>query len=157
MGAIGNDLPALNTDREIWRRNSGALNDYYEPSIHVTKGDGIGINVGGKVYVKTVQEWHRLAGGVLGFGTASAESQATIGLLNALATEQARQFAHIANVLRESFGALNDRQLELKCLFKNHIELQEAIVIALRAGRRALVEKQPAKKVRPAGQRKGKR
>ena len=55
---------AVNTDKEIWRETPG---DYYSPSIHVTeksrftKKIGIGINVGGHVYVKPVEEWHRLA------------------------------------------------------------------------------------------------
>ncbi len=52
---------AVNTDREIWRRNAGELNDYYEPSIHVTAQGSIGINVGGTVYVKSVEDWHALA------------------------------------------------------------------------------------------------
>lgn len=44
-----------NTDRELWRETPG---DYYSPSIHVTKGGGIGINVGGTVIVRPVREWH---------------------------------------------------------------------------------------------------
>ena len=46
---------AKNTDREIWRKVPG---DYYSSSIHVTKDDGIGINVGGLVFVRPVVEWH---------------------------------------------------------------------------------------------------
>ena len=34
---------------------------YYEPSIHVTEQGDIGISVGGYVFVKPVEEWHRLA------------------------------------------------------------------------------------------------
>ena len=49
------DVPALNTDRELWREIAG---DYYSPSIHVTKDGGIGINVGGTVRVRTLREWH---------------------------------------------------------------------------------------------------
>jgi len=58
---------AQNTDREIWRRNrsSDCIDDYYQPSIHATKDGGIGINVGGTVHVKSIEEWHRLAGGKL--------------------------------------------------------------------------------------------
>jgi hypothetical protein len=48
----------LNTDRELWREG-----DYYSPSISVTEGGEISINVGGTVYVKTLTEWHELAGG----------------------------------------------------------------------------------------------
>jgi hypothetical protein len=56
----------MNTDREIWRKGDGDGNgmSYYEPSIHVTAQGAIGINVGGNVWVKTVEEWHSLAGRV---------------------------------------------------------------------------------------------
>jgi hypothetical protein len=50
--------PVVNTDREIWRETP---DDFYAPSIHVTQGGGIGINVGGMVNVKPVREWHALA------------------------------------------------------------------------------------------------
>lgn len=50
--------PCANTDRELWREVEG---DYYAPSIHVTEGGGVGINVGGTVYVKPLREWHKLA------------------------------------------------------------------------------------------------
>lgn len=49
---------AENTDRELWREREG---DFYAPSIHVTRRGGIGIDVGGTVYVKSLREWHRLA------------------------------------------------------------------------------------------------
>jgi len=47
---------ARNTDREIWRKVS---DDYYSPSIHVTFDGRIGINVGGRVIVATIEKWHR--------------------------------------------------------------------------------------------------
>lgn len=46
-----------NTDHELWREEDS----YYAPSIHVTLQQGIGINVGGHVFVKPVREWHKLA------------------------------------------------------------------------------------------------
>lgn len=52
------DRACLSTDREIWRESEG---DYYADSIHVTEAGNIGINVGGYVIVKSVQEWHALA------------------------------------------------------------------------------------------------
>lgn len=58
------DQQCMNTDREIWRRQSTEWCDpdsYYQPSIHVTKEGAIGINVGGTVYVKSVETWHSLA------------------------------------------------------------------------------------------------
>jgi len=45
-----------NTDRELWREQG----DFYSPSIFVTEGGGIGISVGGLVYVRPVREWHGL-------------------------------------------------------------------------------------------------
>lgn len=54
---------AANTDRELWRKGDGDGNgmSYYEPSIHVTGRGCIGINVGGMVFVRSVEDWHRLA------------------------------------------------------------------------------------------------
>ncbi len=49
------DEQVKNTDREIWRK---IPDDYYSPSIHVTKDGGIGMNVGGLVHVRPVEEWH---------------------------------------------------------------------------------------------------
>lgn len=48
---------AKNTDIELWRETDS----FYAPSIHVTAQGGIGINVGGHVFVKPLAEWHRLA------------------------------------------------------------------------------------------------
>lgn len=47
-----------NTDVEIWREREG---DFYSPSIHVTEGGGIGLDVGGHVIVKPIRDWHNLA------------------------------------------------------------------------------------------------
>lgn len=44
-----------NTDREIWRRTPG---DFYSPSIHVTDGGAIGMEVGGYVIVASPESWH---------------------------------------------------------------------------------------------------
>lgn len=52
-----------NTDREIWRGPDEGGGDYYADSLHITKNGALGINCGGFVYVKTLREWHRLAGG----------------------------------------------------------------------------------------------
>jgi hypothetical protein len=50
-------LPALNTDRELWREKPG---DYYSDSIHVTEGGGIGLNCDGCVIVMPIRKWHAL-------------------------------------------------------------------------------------------------
>ena len=47
-----------NTDHELFRETPG---DAYAPSLHVTKQGGIGINVGGLVFVKPLRAWHGLA------------------------------------------------------------------------------------------------
>lgn len=49
--------PVQNTDRELWREIPG---DYYAPSLFVTQDGGVGINVGGRVFVKSLREWHAL-------------------------------------------------------------------------------------------------
>lgn len=51
--------PVQNTDRHLWPQVS---RDAYAPSLFVTAdGEGIGINVGGHVFVKPLREWHALA------------------------------------------------------------------------------------------------
>jgi len=52
------DMPKQNTDKELFREVNG---DYYSPSLHVTIGGLIGINVGGSVHVMSLREWHKLA------------------------------------------------------------------------------------------------
>jgi hypothetical protein len=47
--------PCTNTDKEIWREN---YDDYYSPSIHVTKQGDIGINYHGHIIVAPVRDWH---------------------------------------------------------------------------------------------------
>lgn len=56
-----------NTDKELWREpnDKGETDDVYQPSIHVTQNNMIGIDVGGSVYVKSLRDWHDLAGGKL--------------------------------------------------------------------------------------------
>ena len=56
------DTPSKNTDRELYRDPDKTGNGvYYSPSIHVNRSGGIGINVGGEVFVKTLLEWHTFA------------------------------------------------------------------------------------------------
>jgi hypothetical protein len=51
-----------NTDRELWREpDKDGKGDFYSDSVHVTQEGGIGINVGGLVFVKSLAEWHKLA------------------------------------------------------------------------------------------------
>jgi len=52
------ELAYKNTDIEVWREVPG---DHYADSIHITEGNGIGINCGGNVMVLPVRSWH-LAG-----------------------------------------------------------------------------------------------
>lgn len=52
------DNEKRNTDKQIWRETPG---DYYSPSIHVTEGGGIGLQVSGNVIVLPVQKWMELA------------------------------------------------------------------------------------------------
>jgi hypothetical protein len=59
--------PVKNTDRELWREGAQD-NDYFANSIHVTERGDIGINCGGHVIVKRLDEWHALAKAALDFG-----------------------------------------------------------------------------------------
>lgn len=54
-----NEMPAKNTDRELWRESDDRSQT--TPSIHVTQDGGIGINVGGTVIVMPLRKWHELA------------------------------------------------------------------------------------------------
>jgi hypothetical protein len=49
-----NGVGCKNTDKELWREKDS----YYSDSIHVTEGNGIGINCGGHVIVAPVRRWH---------------------------------------------------------------------------------------------------
>lgn len=62
---------AKNTDKELWRRKP---NDFYSPSIHVTIKGKIGINVGGLVYVQSVEGWHN------SIATIDARDERNVGL-----------------------------------------------------------------------------
>jgi hypothetical protein len=44
------------TNIELWKSGEG----YYSPSIHVTAGNGIGIDCGGHVIVAPIEKWHEL-------------------------------------------------------------------------------------------------
>lgn len=59
----GTLLPAMNTDRELWRESYNHNAD----SLHVTTAGGIGINIRGHVIVKKLSEWHSLAQSEWGF------------------------------------------------------------------------------------------
>ena len=48
---------AKNTNMEIWRK---VKDDYYAPCIFITKEGAIGINVGGYVKIRPVEEWHKV-------------------------------------------------------------------------------------------------
>ena len=102
-----------NTDKELWRRVS---DDYYSPSIHVTQGGGIGINVGGRVIVASVEKWH-LALATL---EALAEENAKLKTaLKELAENIHPEAAYISRVeeytkLECQFYALQDENASLK-------------------------------------------
>jgi hypothetical protein len=49
-----------NTNRELWREEPDE--DYSSQAVlFVTEGGGIGINVSGRVFVKPIRDWWRLA------------------------------------------------------------------------------------------------
>ncbi len=48
----------LNTDVQLWTEDAA---DPFAPTIFLTERGGIGIHVGGRVFVKSVREWHQLA------------------------------------------------------------------------------------------------
>src|SRR5689334_19662317 len=72
--------PCVNTDRELWRL---VPDSYYSPSIHVTAGNGIGINVGGHVIVMPIERWHALAKASLAHEPKAEPEYRQIGLKKA--------------------------------------------------------------------------
>lgn len=55
---MNNETPVqskFGPDKEIWRE---VPDDFYSPSMHVTGNGLIGINVGGRVIVRSVREIH---------------------------------------------------------------------------------------------------
>jgi hypothetical protein len=57
------ETPATNTDRELFREDTGdPFGSYYENSCFVTTDQRLGIKVrGGGVIVKSLAEWYALA------------------------------------------------------------------------------------------------
>lgn len=56
------EQPAANTDRELYREDTGdGAGSYYENSVHVTADGRIGMNVGGTVIVQPIADWHAQA------------------------------------------------------------------------------------------------
>lgn len=50
---------AANTDRELFREDTGdPAGSYYEDSVFVSKEGFIGMNVGGRVMVARIKDWH---------------------------------------------------------------------------------------------------
>ena len=54
---MSEELAKQNTDKLLWKR---VPRDFYSPSIHATEDGRIGINVGGRVIVMSVEAWHKL-------------------------------------------------------------------------------------------------
>lgn len=86
--------PCENTDKHLWPPT--AKYDAPHESIHVTAQGGIGINVAGCVYVKTLREWHNLAGGTEAFSIRNRSSNLDSQLRAALqlASDHAIQSTH---------------------------------------------------------------
>ena len=51
-----NNQAYQNTDVEIYRETPS----YYSDSLHITQGDGLGIDCGGYVIVMPIRHWHAL-------------------------------------------------------------------------------------------------
>ncbi len=123
---------AQNTDRELWRKVPG---DYYSPSIHVTEGGGIGIDIGGFVIVKPVEWWHEMA---------KKHVKESVALSNVL-YERKRQDAKWGEqnhppllwlaILGEEFGEACKAAIEPGCLplIKYRDEMVHVAAVALAA------------------------
>jgi len=64
MRDLSLDGAVINTDIELFREKLGDRLDpdnYYSPSVHVTKSQCIGMNVGGYVIIMSIRSWHEAA------------------------------------------------------------------------------------------------
>lgn len=60
------DQPVKNTDRELFREDTGnEAGSYYENSVHITQDGHIGMNVDGYIIVQPISAWHAQARAVL--------------------------------------------------------------------------------------------
>jgi hypothetical protein len=56
---LGDDVPAVNTDRELWREPDPP-EGLFPARLFVTVGGGIGMDVGGHCVVQPIRQWHQL-------------------------------------------------------------------------------------------------
>ena len=57
-----NNNESINTDKTIYIVPPKDWKDKgYTPELFITAQGALGINVGGMVYVRTIEEWHRMA------------------------------------------------------------------------------------------------
>ncbi len=90
-------VQAVRPDYTIYREHPG---DAYSPSIHVTWNGGIGINVGGFVFVRTIQEWHSAeARAAKAEGEAERQKQNALTGLAMIDSEPSSQPAYTLAVL----------------------------------------------------------
>ena len=145
-GEQGDDIPCLNTDRELWREpRRDEPSDFYCNSIHVTEKGGIGIDVGGRVFVKTLAEWHRLAEQISqqrekiaalmikhGFATGHGESvNALLGELDWQLTEARQQRAFLAKHANESNDSARRVEKRLNERHATHLRELKTLVAQL--------------------------
>lgn len=86
------DGPVQNTDRELYREDTDdPAGSYYENSVFVTEGGGIGMKVGGTVIVQPIADWHRQA---------LAAHQRDLGMIEAESSGRVDAAEYAAQVLR---------------------------------------------------------
>lgn len=90
-----------NTDRELWRGPDEGNGSYYADSIHMTEGGGIGIDVGGRVIVMPLRDWHALA-------VISREAVPEDGLINGAYPRPVEHYARVARNLAAVWSNGND-------------------------------------------------
>lgn len=92
-----------NTDRELWRDGG----DYYAASIHVTQAGGIGINIAGTVFVKTADEWHRLA--------REAERPTALSAVVASVTDHEKVAKELDSIEGVGYGLTHSQLTAVRC------------------------------------------
>lgn len=123
------DQAKENTDIELWREPTDEPGmSYYQPSIHVTREGGIGINVGGMVIVMPLSDWHKLAINAPDPNTEGAKSGESTGPAQAspgftLALERLLEEYKLAT----QQGILDQGQIKAKILTAHQESVREII------------------------------
>lgn len=102
------DQAACNSaDRELWREPPGG---YYANSIHVTHTGGIGIDVGGTVFVLPLAEWHSLRAQFTASASHNNELNRALDIVNEQLTAERERADRAEAVAKDRYEELLEQE-----------------------------------------------